>query len=111
MINRVICVSTVIVISSDRVWERFFGRFLVYTNTPHESSAAAFPSLVVKDCDGAGRMNVSAESTGMGFYKAPTAVGGTRKLDATNQFADPWFLRRLTATTYGFTSYSDNAAS
>jgi len=63
------------------------------------SSAAASPPVVVEDGDGAGRMNASAESTGMGFYKAPAAVGGARQLDATNQFANPRTLRRLTATT------------
>jgi len=58
------------------------------------SSAAAFPPAVgVEDGDGAGRMNASAESTGMGFYKAPAAVGGARQPDATNQFANPRGLR------------------
>lgn len=43
----------------------------------------------------AGRMNASAESTGMGFYKGHAAVGGARQLDATNQFTNPRFSWRL----------------
>lgn len=59
------------------------------------SSAAAFPPVVVEDGDGVGRMNASAESTGMGFYKAPAAVGGARQPDATNQFANRGSLLQL----------------
>lgn len=70
------------------------------------NSAAAFPLVVVEESDGAGRMNASAESTGMGFYKAPAAVGGARQLDATNQFANP---RSLHLQHSRFSELSSNA--
>lgn len=79
----------------DQLWSCLiivFGWFLVNEHASRKLSAAALSSIVVKNGDGAGRMNASVESTGMGFYKEPAAVGGARQLDATNQFANPRFL-------------------
>jgi len=86
----------IIEIGSDRVCgERLFSAISRQRTRLAPSSAAAFPPVVIEDGDGADRMNASAESTGMGFYKGPTAVGGARQPDATNQFANRGGLLQL----------------